>query len=436
MNTAQQTLPGDAPDIAADAAPGAASCAEADSGLRCELNTYVARFHLGGDGPTIAIKDSIDIEGMPTRAGSAALDGMLPASRHASVVQALVSAGWNINGKATMHELAYGMTGINAHAGTPRNPQDARLIPGGSSSGSAAAVGHGEADAALGSDTGGSIRVPAACCGVIGLKPTFGRVSREGAWPRASSLDCVGPFARDMRLLNQAMAAIAPGFRASAANTPMANAKLALVRTHADACIDKAVRSAAAIAAWRLEELELDGMQAAFEAGLSVINRETWSAFGHLAGRDALGADVEQRLLAARATTDEQLQHAEQVRQAFTAAVDRALDGIDALLLPTLPTLPPTLAEVQAGVSVIAISTLVRPFNLSGHPALSFPVPVAGTPVKAGLQLVGRKGADETLCALALHLQQALAARDEQPSHPRTSTHAPIKTPHCHPRTL
>jgi amidase len=373
------------------------------------MSAWVERFALGAaDGPTIAIKDSIDIAGMPTRAGSRALEEILPAIQHADAVRAVLDAGWNITGKTTMHELAYGMTGVNAWAGTPLNPQDAARIPGGSSSGSAAAVGNGEVDAALGTDTGGSIRVPAACCGVIGLKPTFGRVSRRGAWPRATSLDCAGPFSRDIATLNKVMAAIAPGFDLALAGRPQASARIAVLRTGSDAAILSALDNALAATGWQLKEHTLGGMQAAFEAGLTVINRETWNAFGHLTATGRVGDDVARRLELASATTDEQLAHAEQVRRDFSAEVDAALEHADALVLPTLPTLPPTLADVASGVSVVAISTLVRPFNLSGHPALSFPIPVAGTAVRAGLQLVGRKGDDERLCALALHLQQVL----------------------------
>ncbi|MES2259373.1 MAG: amidase [Pseudomonadota bacterium] len=395
------------------------------------MSAFVSRFILGGDGPTVAVKDSIDIEGFPTRAGSAALEESAPAAAHADVVQSLLDAGWRIVGKASMHELAYGMTGINQWAGTPVNPQDASLIPGGSSSGSATAVGGGEADGALGSDTGGSIRVPAACCGVIGFKPTFGRVSRRGAWPRESSLDCVGPFAREMAVLNRLMAAIAPGFDEAAAGVPMAGARIGVLAQNQmqrpgsdprgltpDSASDfgqqiatpvrEALAAALAASGWHTQTVELAGMQAAFEAGLTIINRETWNAFGNLTKRGQLGADVERRLLLAATTTDAQLLQAEQVRERFTAAVDRALAQVDALALPTLPTLPPSLAEVDAGASVIATSALVRPFNLSGHPALSIPIPVPGSALKAGLQLVGRKGDDERLCALGLHLQQVL----------------------------
>jgi amidase len=372
------------------------------------MTALIERFKLGGDGPTVAIKDCIDIEGMPTRGGSAALADAPPAAAHADVVRALLAGGWQITAKSNMHELAYGMTGINAWSGTPINPQDAARIPGGSSSGSASAVGAGLVDVAIGSDTGGSIRVPAACCGVIGLKPTYGRVSRIGAYPQRSSLDCVGPFARTMPMLIKAMATLAPDFDLAAASAPRASARVRLVGTDSDAAISAAVQSAFGATGWQGDSVTLDGMQAAFEAGLVVINAETWAAFGHLTGQGKLGADIEKRLTLAGTTTDEARAEAERVRTAFSAVVDRALEHADALLLPTLPQLPPTLDEIAAGASVIAMSSLVRPFNLSGHPALTIPVPLAGRSLKAGLQLVGRKGEDERLCAMALHLEQVL----------------------------
>lgn len=373
------------------------------------MSAWVQKFAHGAAGPTIAIKDCIDIAGLPTRAGCAALADAPPAERHADVVHALQQAGWRIAGKTVMHELAYGMSGINGWSGTPRNPQDPALIPGGSSSGSAAAVGFAEVDAALGSDTGGSIRLPAACCGVIGLKPSFGRVSRRGAWPRASSLDCVGPMARDMLMLTRVMAAIAPGFDTRAAAAPMDGAVIGLVATASDQPIQAALAAALGAAGWAVQARTLRGMQAAFEAALSVINQETHDAFGHLAGDARLGADVAQRLALAAQTTPAERALAEAVRARFSAEVDRALDGVDALLLPTLPSLPPTLAQVAAGQPVVGLSALVRPFNLSGHPALSYPVAVPGRPdLKAGLQLIGRRGDDERVCALALHLEQAL----------------------------
>lgn len=374
-------------------------------------NALLSRFHLGGSGPTVAIKDCIDIAGQPTCGGSAALADAPPAAAHADVVRKLLDAGWQLTARANMHELAYGMTGINDWNGTAVNPQDASRMTGGSSSGSASAVGAGLVDMSIGSDTGGSIRLPAACCGVIGFKPTFGRVSRAGAYPAVSSLDCVGPFARSMDLIISAMASIAPGFDRAAATATAAQARVKLVTVQADPEIAEAVAAAFATSGWQGDAWTPHHMHAAFEAGMTLINRETHDAFGHLLGLGKLGADIEKRLSAAAATTDDAVAQAEAVRAAFSAEVDAALADADALLLPTLPSLPPTLEAIRQGASVLMLSSLVRPFNLSGHPALSIPVPMAGSSLKAGLQLVGRKGDDERICALGLHLEQALKQR-------------------------
>ncbi|AUT68163.1 MULTISPECIES: amidase [Paraburkholderia] len=378
------------------------------------MTAFISEFTLSADpaaqGPTIAIKDSIDVAGYPTTGASRSLADAPPAAAHAEVVQRLLDAGWRITGKTNMHELAFGMTGINDYTGTPVNPQDAARIPGGSSSGSASAVGAKLVDAALGTDTGGSIRGPAACCGVIGLKPTFGRVSRKGAVPRESTLDCVGPFTRDIATLVDAMAAIAPAFDTNAAKRVNASANVAIVSVDADAAIRQGVERAVQIAAFASRAIDLDHLKEAFEAGLAVINVETARAFAHLVETGKLGADVDARLRVAVQTNQAQLDAAEHARRAFTAAVDRALENADVLVLPTLPTLPITIEAARNGTPVLTMSSLIRPFNLSGHPALSLPIPIEGSPMKAGLQIVGRKGADEQVCAVAAHFEAALAA--------------------------
>lgn len=371
-------------------------------------NALVARINLGSSGHTVAIKDCIDIQGMQTRGGSAALADTAPAAAHADVVRHLLIAGWQITAKANMHELAYGMTGINDWTGTPVNPQDPARIPGGSSSGSAVAVGAGLVDVAIGSDTGGSIRLPAACCGVTGFKPTFGRVSRAGAYPQRSTLDCIGPLASSMSMIINAMAAIAPDFDRAKANASQTGTRVKLIRTESDAAIVAALQNAFNSSGWEGDCIALEGMHQAFEAGMVLINAETFAAFGHLTGRGKLGADIEKRLTAACTTTVEAVADAERVRAMFTANVDAALQDAEALMLPSLPQLPPTLADIRNGGSVLALSSLVRPFNLSGHPALSIPVPLAGSPLRASVQLVGRKGDDEKICALGMHLEQAL----------------------------
>ncbi|MFT4069416.1 amidase [Paraburkholderia sp.] len=373
------------------------------------MSALISTFSLGGDGPTIAIKDTVDIAGMPTTGASRALADAAPAQRHAQVVQLLLDAGWNIVGKANMHELAFGMTGINDYTGTPVNPQDATRIPGGSSSGSAAAVGLGLAHAALGTDTGGSIRGPAACCAVVGLKPTFGLVSRRGVAPAESTLDCVGPFARDMRMIVETMSVIAPRFDRNAALKKVTKCSVGVAAVDAQADLLAAVARAPQRAGFTSRPIELAGLADAFQAGLAIINAETWAAFGQLVESGKLGADLETRLRAASATTPEQVGAAERVRRSFTDAVDRALDNVDVIVMPTLPALPITLDDARRGVSVIAMSSLIRPFNLSGHPALSLPLPIDGSPLKAGLQIVGRHGADEQVCAVAAAFEAALA---------------------------
>ncbi|THG81455.1 amidase [Pseudomonas sp. A-1] len=370
------------------------------------MTTLISRCELGAPaGLKVVIKDSIDIAGMPTRLGSRACDEVRPAEQHAEVVERLLSAGHRIVGKAAMHELAFGVTGINLHAGTPINARYPELIPGGSSSGSAAAVASGLADYALGTDTGGSVRVPAACCGVFGFKPTFGRVSRAGVWPQNSSLDCVGPFAADLQTLQLAEQAIDPSFKPGAVNAPM---RFALVtNTCAQPSVAAALDRYLAPLALDLSRVELPLLAEAFAAGLAVINAETALAGADLLASGKLGADVAARLRGAGETSAAEVHAAEQVRTAFGAEVDRLLENCEVLVMPALPKGPMALQDALAGQTDLNMTALARPFNLSGHPALVIPFEVDGRPV--GIQLVGRKHADEVVFAAA---QQLLRAAD------------------------
>ncbi|AIO37966.1 amidase family protein [Burkholderia cenocepacia] len=373
------------------------------------LRMFDLASHAAANAPTIAIKDSIDVAGYPTTAASRALADASPATRHAEVVQRLLDAGWRITGKANMHELAFGMTGINDFSGTPVNPQDPARIPGGSSSGSASAVGSKLVDAALGTDTGGSVRCPAACCGVIGLKPTFGRVSREGVAPRQTTLDCVGPFARNMDTIIDVMLAIDASFQGGRSRRDVTGLRVALPEVESDGEIRDAVTAAVARSGLASRVVQLESLPDAFAAGLAVINAETWHAFGHLVGGGQLGPDITARLKAAANTRASELVAAERIRRVFTDQVDRVLEDSDVLILPTLPSLPITTEAARAGTSVIAMSSLIRPFNLSGHPALTLPVPIDRMSLKAGLQIVGRRGDDETVCAVAAYIEAMLA---------------------------
>lgn len=352
---------------------------------------------------TVAVKDCLDIEGMVTRCGSRALADVAPAKSHADVVANLLSAGCRIVGKTKMHELAYGMTGINAFEGTPINPRWPDRIPGGSSSGSAAAVAAGLVDFAVGTDTGGSIRQPAICCGVIGFKPTFDRVSRKGALPAQSSLDCIGPFARSLSMIERAMSAIDPTFRAEGFDRPLRIGGLRL-----DDGIEP--RMAAAMQAMEagengvIEDIELPLLDAAFKAGMTIIARETLLANVALMERpELLGDDVRKRLEGARAVTDADISGAEDIRTRFTADVDALFERFDALLTPALPLPPPLVSEANEPAKVLTLTHYLRPFNLSGHPALVLPAETSdGLP--SGIQLVAPKGADARLIAMARRL--------------------------------
>lgn len=365
---------------------------------------FIQQFEIGGDGPRVAVKDCLDILGYRTSLGSLAFAEADLAVTSADVVDALLNDGAKIVGKANMHELAYGVTGINGWSGTPVNPRFPDRVPGGSSSGSAVAVAAGLVDFAIGTDTGGSIRVPAACCGVVGLKPSFGRISRTGAHPAETSLDCVGPFASDVAGIEQAMAMIDPTFEPQARP---AQPRFGIVAVDADDDIQAAVD--AAIAGFGLDAvpLSLPSFVYAFKAGITIMAAEMAHLFGHLCGTGKLGPDVDARLLAAAKVTAQDVEKAEKVRERFTQEVDAALEKVDALLLPTLPSVPPLLEEAGDAPRTLRMTNLVRPFNLSGHPALSLPLLTsAGLP--AALQIVTRRGEDATLCALAAMIEEKL----------------------------
>jgi amidase len=358
-------------------------------------HALIRRLDLGGDGMSVAVKDCIDIAGEVTACGSAAVSHA--PSQHADVVKSLLASGCKIIGKANMHELAFGVTGVNTVYGTPVNPNWPDRIPGGSSSGSAVAVAAGLCDFAVGTDTGGSVRQPAICCGVYGLKPTFGRISRKGCHPAESSLDCVGVFARTAAVLTQAMAASDPSFRTETCTTAP---RLAWVATDPDpsggsfATLTRKLPD--------LERITLEAFDEAFAAGMTIISYETAQAFGHLLEAEPpLGEDVKARIAKAQSVTSADVKAAEAVRTRFTNAVDTALEQCDALILPALPTVPPTLDAASDPARIIPLTRFLRPFNLSGHPSLVLPFAIVDGSLPMGLQIVARKADDARLCAIA-----------------------------------
>src|SRR5215472_3203318 len=225
--------------------------------------TFITRLDHAGDGIRLAVKDLIDIAGVPTTAGSRAVaETAVPAEADAPCLAGARSAGAAIVGKVNLHELAYGASGVNDYFGTPVNPLDPVRVPGGSSSGSAVAVADGDADIAYGSDTGGSIRIPAAFCGVTGLKTTHGRISLTGVWPLAPSLDTVGPMARDVAGVAAGMALLEPEF---AVDVPSAG-RIGRIRPagiDVDPVIDAAVDAALTRCGVEVIDVDLPGWGAA-----------------------------------------------------------------------------------------------------------------------------------------------------------------------------
>lgn len=359
--------------------------------LSCNLD-------IGGSGLEVVVKDCIDVEGVPTVCGSAALLDAPPASKHSDVVSQLIANDCKIVGKANMHELAYGVTGINSVFGTPINPRWPDRIPGGSSSGCAVAVAAGMCDFAIGTDTGGSVRQPAVCCGVYGIKPTFGRISRNGCYPVNTTLDCVGVFARSVALLCQGLEAVDPTF---VAETLADSPRLARTTTGFSYAVDPLI-SAFVESLPNTFSADLPLISEAFDAGLTVIGAEAVEAYGNLIqDGKPIGADVLQRLTQARHINRDTLRKAEEVRKAFTHEVDQLLTDCEALITPALPCVPPTLEQVNNATSVLHLTQFLRPFNVSGHPAIVLPISIGDAGLPAGIQIVGKKGEDSRLCAIA-----------------------------------
>ena len=363
---------------------------------------WIMRLDAPGDGPRLAVKDCIDIEGLPTTAGCQLIAAQArPAARDAAVVAAARRAGARIVGKTNLTELCWSASGVNPWSGTPANPADPRRLPGGSSSGSAVAVAAGEADVALGTDTGGSVRIPAACCGIAGLKTTWGRVPVDGVYPLAPSLDTVGPLGADVAAAELGMRLIEPGFAAGDAGLPVGRIRPEIdVDPVTDAAVD------AALAAARLRVTSVGGFdfRAVNDAGNVLIDVEAYQANAHLLPQlDRLTPPIRRNMEESAAITAGQRDAARltrrEVRDWFAAALDRH----PFLALPTLTGAPPLFGE--RGMS---LTVLTMPANVAGLPALALPVPGGPAGLPASLQLIGPPGGEEQLIAVGRVIEAAL----------------------------
>jgi len=371
------------------------------------VTTFITRMPSSGDGIRLAVKDLIDVAGVPTTAGSRALAATAaPAERDAPCMAGARAAGARVVGKANLDELAFGASGVNGYFGTPVNPLDPSRVPGGSSSGSAVAVASGEADLAYGSDTGGSIRIPAALCGITGLKTTHGRIPLAGVWPLAPSMDTIGPMARDVAGVAAGMALLEPGFSSDAA----AAARIGRIRpadVDVDPVIDAAVDDALARCGVEVIEVELPGWNSARRTCDVIVDAEAAVSNQALltdpARRVLLTPRVRAGLAEAQALMPAQVRQARTEQERWRTAMAVALHGVDALALATVPFFPPLLkAAVRPGYLA-----LTSPVNLAGFPALALPAPT-GQRLPASLQLIGRPSAEALLLATGAMIEAAL----------------------------
>lgn len=373
------------------------------------MSTFITRLDSSGDGPRLAVKDLIDVEGVPTTAGSRAVERMAkPADADAPCLAGARAAGARIVGKVNLHELAMLPFGTNPWFGTPQNPLDPALIPGGSSSGSAVAVATDEADIALGSDTGGSVRIPSACCGTYGLKTTHGRVSLEGVWPLAPGFDTIGPMATSVAGLVLGMQLLEPGFSVA----PSPAHVVGRVRTSGLPEIEAAVDDALRNAEFEVVDLEWSLFARGAELWTTVAMAEIWDADHHLLEehRDGIGDDLAGMLELAPLLGNEADAARGQLAQ-WREEMAGVFDRVQVLALPTLPVFPPRIDALSVDTLVpmaVEITSHVAVFNAAGTPATAQPVPVAGSSLPASLQLVGPRGAEELLLATSAVVESAL----------------------------
>jgi amidase len=371
------------------------------------------------DALRIGIKDLIDIRGSLTTAGSRAVQAIAaPALSDAALMSAIRDAETRGNvvlvGKTNLHELAYGGDGMNNWFGTPPNPLDHNRVPGGSSSGSAAAIGFDRVDVAIGSDTGGSIRIPAACCGVVGLKPTWGVVPSQGVWALAPTLDTIGPMGRDVQTVRELMNLLVPGFTEQARNTAADHVGFAASPGEhpVDPILVESCRRALRVAGLAVNEVSLPWWTGAVDQGLTVLIGEAfrtlqWLLENHEAG---LEPRIATRIRLGSSIPDAQLQTARNCRAqvARNIADDCARYGL--IATPTLPMLPPHIDDQAAYAPYTAFT---RPANLAGTPAIAIPIPLVGASrslahLRASLQLMGPAGSEDTLLATARRIEAAV----------------------------
>jgi amidase len=354
----------------------------------------------------LAVKDLIDIEGVVTTAGSKYFDKMgMPALRDAECLAGARRQNALIVGKTNLTEFGFGGSGMNEYFGTPKNRfiGRRRLIPGGSSSGSAVAVASGMADVALGTDSAGSVRVPAACCGIVGLKTTFKLISLEGVFPLSpNNLDTVGPMARDIAGVVQGMDLLQQGFaeryKKAVAATPSArNIKVGrLYLDGTDPAIDKAIDDALAAKHFQVVKLSNSFKARWKEAGRqarTLAVADAWLNNREYLDKKGVSPTTKVGILLGEFEYKNNYRRAKLAQRKWQRELRQIFREVDFIALPTLNTAPPKLPFFGRSAAFEALVLDVEntePVNLAGNPALAIPIPIEGKKINVtSLQLVG-----------------------------------------------
>ncbi len=382
-------------------------------------------------GIPVIIKDNFLMRGIRMTAGSSILSKFVP-DQDSDVVKKLRHAGAIVLGKTNMHEFAYGITNENPHYGPTHNPWNLDRVAGGSSGGSAAALATGIGYAATGTDTGGSIRIPSALCGIVGLKPTFGLVSVEGVVPLARRLDHAGPMARsvtDVCIMLEAITGDYPRSKICADHRKLRKNRprkfrLGWPKGYFFQRIDREVRNAIELAGKcfkslgaTIERVSLPGLENSVVPSTKIALAEATQyheSQGYFPGQaNKYGDDVRHRLELGRKVLAADYLHALDVKREITQEFDAVFENVDAILAPTLPIAAPRIGEkdvVIGGRKETVRSALVRlnrPANLTGHPAISIPCGFTRSGLPIGLQLIGPYRSESRLLSIALAYEDA-----------------------------
>jgi len=368
---------------------------------------WLARPAEPGAGEPVAVKDLLDTAHLTTTYGSALFADHLPVVS-AEAVQLLEARGYSVAGKTNLHEFAYGISSQNPHYGTVPNPAAAGRLAGGSSGGSAAAIAGDEVELALGSDSAGSIRIPAAWCACVGFKPTFGLVSVEGCFPLAPSYDVVGPMASSVGGCEQLLRTLAPGFEpAELESFEELEVGVAWLDEAEPLVRERVSEVVALFPRTRMLTLPLaPENRADFMREVADVHRPLFSGNEELYGENVRG-----KIERALRVSDGEAAAAERVRVEYGEQMAEAIDGLDLLVTPTVPFVPPP-ADVDELELRGRATLLTYPFSSLGWPALALPCGAAEEGFPASAQLAGPAGADARVLAAGRLLATQLAGLD------------------------